>query len=246
MNKSKEALVITIIQDDTWRRRSAIDGTGSNTVGLREVELRSMSLRNLLGLHPSSPELAQHLSLLSIQTQTPQIKSYPDAVYFNYFGIGLSLLFSPENGYKLTTGLKSHELDNDKLVLESIYIYNVPPRNASHLRSTASAETAYSTYPDFPLVLVLSTDMRDKDGTRPPKLNVLADTSGKDFVLALGEPDRKGGGAGPSSGSIGIWCEWSKDGVMVEFGGEEAKGPQAWEQGKDAVWKIITIFSPTR
>ena len=97
-------------------------------------------------------------------------------------------------------------------------------------------------------MLVLTADIRDKDGTpitRPSELSVLADTSGKDFVQALGEPDRKGGGAGPSSGSIGIWCEWSKDGVMVEFGGDEAKGPQAWERGKDAAWKIITIFSPT-
>ena len=213
----------------------------------------SESLRDLLGLHPSSPVLAQHLIPLSTQTPIPQIKSYPDAVYFNYFSIGLSLLFSPENGYKLTTGLKLHELDNDKLVLESIYIYNIPPRDAqtTHPRSKGTsshtAETAYSTYPDFPLALVLTADARDKDGTlpRPTKLNVLADTSGKDFVQALGEPDRKGGGAGPSSGSIGIWCEWSKDGVMVEFGGDEAKGPQAWERGKDAVWKIMTIFSPT-
>ena len=209
----------------------------------------SMTLRDLLGLHPSSPELTQHLTLLSAPTPIPQIKSYPDAVYFSYFSIGLSLLFSPQNGYKLTTGLKSHELDTDKLVLESIYIYNVPPKNASHPpTSSHTAETAYATYPDLPLALALIADARDKDGKhipRPPKLDVLADTSGKDFVQALGEPDRKGGGAGPSSGSIGIWCEWSKDGIMVEFGGDEAKGPQAWERGKDAVWKIITIFSPT-
>jgi len=131
-------------------------------------------------------------------------------------------------------------------VLESIYVYNIPPKNASHPRTTA--ETAYATYPHFPLALALIADVRDKDGKpipRPPNLDVLADTSGKDFVQALGEPDRKGGGAGPSSGSIGIWCEWPKDGIMVEFGGDEAKGPQAWERGKDAVWKIITIFSPT-
>ena len=69
--------------------------------------------------------------------------------------------------------------------------------------------------------------------------------TGKDFVKVLGEPDRKGGGAGPSSGSIGIWCEWSKDGLMVEFGGDEARGPQAWERGKDEVWKVITLFPPT-
>jgi hypothetical protein len=211
-----------------------------------------MTLRDLLGLHPSSPELTQHLTLLSTPTPTPQIKSYSDAVYFNYFSLGLSLLFSPQNGYKLTTGLELHELDNNKLVLESIYIYNIPPKNTSHSRSKGAsphtAETAYATYPDLPLALAFITDASDKDGIRiprPPKLDVFADTSGKDFVQALGEPDRKGGGAGPSSGSIGIWCEWSKDGIMVEFGGDEAKGPQAWERGKDAIWKIITIFSPT-
>jgi len=32
---------------------------------------------------------------------------------------------------------------------------------------------------------------------------------------------------------------------MVEFGGDEARGPQAWERGKDAIWKVITLFSQT-
>lgn len=210
-----------------------------------------MTPRELLGLHPSSPELAQYISLLSTPTPTPQIKSYPDAVYFNYFDLGLSLQFLPEKGYKPTAGLQLHELDNHKLVLDSIYIYNFPPKNSSCPQSGTSshaAEKAYSIYPNLPLALALIGDTRQKDGIpipRPPKLDILSDTSGKDFVQALGEPNRKGGGAGPSSGSIGIWCEWSRHGIMVEFGGDEAKGPQAWERGKDAVWKIITIFSPT-
>jgi len=80
---------------------------------------------------------------------------------------------------------------------------------------------------------------------RRPTIEVHLGMSGKDFVEALLEPDRKGGGTGPSSGSIGIWCEWLKDGIMVEFGGDEAKGPHAWDQGKDAIWKIITLFAPT-
>ena len=66
----------------------------------------------------------------------------------------------------------------------------------------------------------------------------------QELVSVLGEPDRKGGGAGPSTGSIGIWCEWSKDGLMIEFGGDDARGPGAWERGKDAVWKVITLFQP--
>lgn len=195
-----------------------------------------MTPRDWLGLHPSSPQL-------TFLTPAPQIKSYPDAVYFNYFTLGLSLLFSPQNGYKPITNLKLHELEDDNLVLESIYIYNAPHKDAR-----SNAENAYSTYSYLPLALVLTAEVKDKDGkpvSRPFKLDVLADSSGKDFVQTLGEPDRKGGGTGPSSGSIGIWCEWTRDGIMVEFGGDEARGPQAWERGKDAIWKIITIFPPT-
>jgi len=70
--------------------------------------------------------------------------------------------------------------------------------------------------------------------------------TGKDFVAALGEPDRKGGGSGPSSGSIGIWVEWTRDGLMVEFGGDDSRGPQAWERGKDALWRVISVFSPKK
>jgi len=143
-------------------------------------------------------------------------------------------------------------LKNEKLALDNIYLYNVPTNKQSDARSKGTsaraAELAFSTYPVSPLELRITPQIKDKDGkvlSRPPKVDVHADTSGKDFVQTLGEPDRKGGGAGPSSGSIGIWCEWSKDGVMIEFGGDEAKGPQAWERGKDAIWKIITIFPPS-
>jgi len=45
-------------------------------------------------------------------------------------------------------------------------------------------------------------------------------------------------------GSINIWCEWTKLGLMVEFGGEKVLGPNAWEEGKDAPWKVVTIFEP--
>jgi len=67
-------------------------------------------------------------------------------------------------------------------------------------------------------------------------------TTGKDFVAYFGEPTRKGGGGGPAGGSIGIWCEWTDAGIMVEFGGDEAGGLQAWEKGKDATWAVLTFF----
>jgi len=94
----------------------------------------------------------------------------------------------------------------------------------------------------LPFELAITPDANSDSSTRPPNVEIKQQSTGKDFVRCLGEPDRKGGGAGPLSGSIGIWCEWSRDGVMVEFGGDEARGPQAWERGKDAVWKVITLF----
>lgn len=213
------------------------------------------SITTLLGAGPASAGLRDFIASLSSQAGCPQavepeVKSYSDAVYLNYYTIGLSLLFAPQNGYKPTTGLKLADLAADKLLLDSIYVYNIPQQSAERTKGTSAraAERAYATYPAFPLALPIKPDAKDKDGkplTRPDRLDVGASTSGKEFVHALGEPDRKGGGAGPSSGSIGIWCEWSKDGVMVEFGGDEAKGPQAWERGKDAVWKIVTVFSPS-
>jgi hypothetical protein len=208
---------------------------------------------NLLGERPSSKRLLDYISSLSTSESTiPEVKSYHDAVYFNYYFLGLSLLFSPKSGYKPDTGLKREDLRDDDLILDSIDIYNVPKPISSLSGGGAKlprlAELAFSTYPISPLVLSLATQTFPKEGetttTRPSSFDVFPTTSGKDFVAALGEPDRKGGGAGPSSGSIGIWCEWSKDGIMVEFGGDDARGPQAWERGKDAVWRVITLFTP--
>ena len=211
------------------------------------------SPNNFLGDHPSSQRLAEYInslaSLVSSPSATiPEVKSYSDAVYFNYYAIGLSLLFSPQNGYKPTTGLIRDRLQVDNLILDSVDIYNVP-KLVSSLPEAAKmprmAELAFTSYPISPLVLPLVDQFSEKSepsNIRPTTFDVQPNTSGKDFVATIVEPDRKGGGAGPSSGSIGIWCEWSKQGIMVEFGGQEARGPQAWERGKDAVWRVITVF----
>ncbi|KAJ6621591.1 hypothetical protein B0H10DRAFT_2016560 [Mycena sp. CBHHK59/15] len=215
--------------------------------------MSSSNVQDLLGVHPSSDTLAQYISTLcklaALGTVDPEVKSYSDAVYFNYFALGLSLLFSPKNGYKPATGLARSGLRDGDLVLEGLDFYNIPKPKLSDPKtkgtSSRKAELAFSTHPASPIRLALTADLKDKDGkvlSRLPHLEVRPETTGKDFVECMGEPDRKGGGAGPSSGSIGIWCEWTRDGVMVEFGGDEAKGPQAWERGKDAVWKVVTVF----
>lgn len=209
-------------------------------------------MKDLLGLKPSAPAIVQFIESLAEATNSPSskapdVKSYPDAAYLNYYRLGISLLFVPRDGYKPETGLKLDDLQHDNLTLDSIDIYNVPkgkPDDNSKSKSSRS-ELAFATFPMLPITLPIAAQMEGKDGTlieRPSQLDITSETSGKDFVKAFGEPSRKGGGTGPSSGSINIWCEWSSDGVMVEFGGPQATGPHAWDSGKDATWKVITLF----
>ncbi|KAK1228628.1 hypothetical protein PQX77_008222 [Marasmius sp. AFHP31] len=208
----------------------------------------SIDLKSLFGVNPQSEALSGYLKLLSgsSQDRVPEVKSYPDAVYLNYFKLGLSLLFKPIQGYKPKMGLTRADLEEEKLLLDGIDIYNTPPTTDS--KSTRkTAELAFSDHPISPIILKLDGEAKDKDGkdlSRPSEFSVQRDSAGKDFVGSFGEPSRKGGGSGPSSGSIGIWCEWSRDGVLVEFGGSESRGPQAWERGKDAVWRVLSLFPP--
>lgn len=205
-------------------------------------------MQDLLGLNPFSIAISQHIETVAETkkascSRTPEVKSYSDAVYFNYYPLGISLLFIPQNGYKPKTGLKLNELRQDDLTLDSIDLYNVPTNKSK----TSRSELTFTTFPISPVVFPITNQAKDKDEKpieRPSQLEIMPETTGKEFVQALGEPDRKGGGTGPSSGSIDIWCEWTKDGIMVEFGGSQAKGPNVWETGKDAVWKVVTLFRP--
>ncbi|KIJ68601.1 hypothetical protein HYDPIDRAFT_106812 [Hydnomerulius pinastri MD-312] len=209
------------------------------------------NLKDLLSCPPSADKLSEYLQSISglvpaSSALIPEVKSYSDIVYFNYFKLGISLQFSPCNGYKPSTGLKREQLKDDCLQLDAIDVYNVPPVKPSKTGgSSRTAELAFSTHPLSPLkISPEGTSSSSAESSGPSVISIATDTTGKDLVGWLGEPSRKGGGAGPSSGSIGIWCEWSKEGIMIEFGGDEARGPQAWERGKDAVWRVVTIFRP--
>jgi hypothetical protein len=175
--------------------------------------------------------LAEVASSAGVALSEPEVKAYPDTVYFNYYTLGISLTFLPSGG-RTTTSLKFETLS-----LDGIDIYNTSKE------ARPSKGKTYSQFPLLPVKLTASPVERNTDSTSNV-FELKAGTTGQDLVGALGEPTRKGGGAGPSSGSISIWCEWSKLGVMVEFGGDEARGPQAWERGKDAVWKVVTLFPP--
>ncbi|KAG1716007.1 hypothetical protein ID866_1172 [Astraeus odoratus] len=205
-----------------------------------------IGIQDLLGSTPSADSITNYLSYISrkisaVDALVPEVKAYPDMVYFNYYKLGISFQFAPREGYKPATGLKRNELRDDRLSLECIDVYNGTWASPSNETSPRTTQPTFSSYPSFPLQIPLEASSGNKE-SRPPFISIATNTTGKEFVSWLGEPSRKGGGVGPSSGSINIWCEWSRDGIMVEFGGEEARGPRAWERGKDAMWKVITLF----
>ena len=203
-------------------------------------------IKTLFGLSPTSQNVEEYTSSLSLlanagNNDKAQVKAYPDAVFVNYYALGCSFEYRLTNGYKSPSNVQSiADLQTNDLALDKIDIYNSPyedgESNTAQKTKLSKTAPAFAKYPSLPLAITFSHE--------PKSISVTTESTGKDFVAALGEPDRKGGGAGPSSGSINIWCEWAKEGVMVEFGGRDARGPKAWENGKDAKWKVISFYPP--
>lgn len=204
-------------------------------------------MQQLIGLKASSKQLWDTVNSTSERSDHGRtIKVYPDCAYYNYHRIGMSLMFKPTLGYKLSANAAETSLDLDKLILDGIDIFNAidgtnPPKTANK---------AYLPFPRLPIEVHLSPPSPPAVATSgnpepPPILSTFlleTSTTGKDLVSVLGEPTRKGGGGGPSSGSIAIWCDWARHGVMVEFGGPDSIGPKAWESGKDARWAILSLY----
>ena len=178
-----------------------------------------MSFIGLLGSNPESEGIQKWISSLqNIQGGTPlkpDIKVFQELVYHSYPNLGLSLEY-----------LKTAE----RITLDAIHIYN---RHGQH---GENADGTFNGYLDLPITL-----SRGDDPNRI-SISVASGMTAKEFVEALGEPSRKGGGQGPSSGSINIWCDWTNIGLMVEFGGSIARGPDAWDQGREAIWKELTFY----
>lgn len=198
-----------------------------------------IDLHPLLGLSPASSRLRTHLLHLS-QLQVvpePTIKSFSDSVYFSYYPLGLSLVFQPTSkSYKLKGGLTRAELDDSQLKLVSIDIYNheahhEAPKSKTPLQSTSTKPT-FSAFPCYP---ILALHAAAAPPYEPQQFSITPESVGKDFTTTLGEADRKGGG----EGSMGIWTEWTSLGILVEFA---AAGLEAWNQGGESKWRIITVF----
>lgn len=225
-----------------------------------DTELKGIDLHKFLGFKPNSKRLLEQLNNLILnktittnnneqdnndKTLEPKIKSFSDSVYFNYFHLGISLVFEPIKPYKPKLNLTRLELKEEELKLISIDLYNheanlEPPNKSNNSNSnsnnnnsrTSSSKPTFSPFPSYPISITYPSI---KEPFLPLNFLITHETTGKDFTQALGEPDRKGGG----EGSIGIWVEWTSNGLLVEFA---SGGLQAWEKGGEAVWRVITIF----
>lgn len=85
------------------------------------------------------------------------------------------------------------------------------------------------------------------------EITIKHNSRGKDLVNDLGEPQRKGGGAGDRSGPA-VWMEWnlqlkSASGLgrefkmQIELAGAAARGADRWnaERAGTCNWAVITI-----
>ncbi|GAA5872416.1 hypothetical protein JCM1840_006057 [Sporobolomyces johnsonii] len=199
------------------------------------------SLHPLIGLSPTSTRLSSFLSSLSPSPADPlpppQIASYPDIVYYNYHPLGLSLSFEPRPPYRPTYGITTRErLDEHLLTLVAIDVYNHEARLDDPKQRDKSQPTTKPEYEPFPAYPILISHAPPSSASEPAVFSLTPTTTGAQLVAALGEPSRKGGG---TTAGVGIWTEWTPDGVMVEWA---SGGLEAWEKGAGAVWRVLSVF----
>ncbi|WWC87599.1 uncharacterized protein L201_002489 [Kwoniella dendrophila CBS 6074] len=203
--------------------------------------LYSSDLVPLFSQPSSSSTITSYLNALTSDSSIPEpeIKTYTDAIYHNYYSLGLSLCFDPSKG------------------LESVDIYNPSP-NPPPKRLNQKPSPVYSTPPG--IVLNFTSDTitlpPKKEGEQPLNIprsenfKLVKGKTGRDLVSHLGEPSRKGAG-----GWTGLWLEWSsvplkasipngekevKIGIMVELrdpGANELLTEEGRKKGMGGVWE---------
>lgn len=151
------------------------------------------------------------------------IESYPDVVYFSLPKQGISYLFEPTGGYRPKYSQTFDQLDKDKLCIASVDLYNVPSSQSSSKRKQTSTRIQFDTLSVLPVTF---------DFSNFENINITADTTAKELVDKLGEPDRKGS-------SDGLWIEWENLGLHVEFG-----LTKDWDTLQKDTWTRINLFKP--
>ncbi|KAJ1025017.1 hypothetical protein NDA18_004303 [Ustilago nuda] len=199
------------------------------------------TLDDFARLLASSPAQSQIQALLGHAVSNrleAEVKAYPDVVYHNYRSIGLSLQFEASS-----PGMNASKMGSDDLCLAAIDIYS------------ANEDKSWTCFPMLPLQI---DALRDDSASEQVKATITQAITAKDLVSSLGEPQRKGGGAGPPS-CPAAWMEWSlkldrsnsneSDPItlQIELAGAGARGADRWnaERAGNCKWAVITV-SPHR
>ena len=149
--------------------------------------------RSLLGNSPTAEPLLDYLKQLadltaSKEIPTPEIKSYSDALYKNYYPLGLSLMFIDKNNSKSIKGI---DPNSESLVLDGIDVYNsIQGEEKADTKGSSTSAREYATYPAKLILHLLPGTINDKP--RPAELAIEPSMTGKELLLNLGEPDKKG------------------------------------------------------
>ncbi|TKY89597.1 hypothetical protein EX895_001382 [Sporisorium graminicola] len=166
----------------------------------------------------------------SATTVEAEIKAYPDVVYHNYRALGLSLQYEA-----ITPGTDASKCSPQDLRLAAIDIYS------------GLDDKKWTCFPALPLSMHVTRSEAE--------VSINHDSKGRDLINELGEPQRKGGGAGDRSGPA-VWMEWSLQlkspsdlgarrefKMQIELAGAAARGADRWnaERAGTCNWAVITI-----
>lgn len=217
-------------------------------------------LQPLLGLGPGDETLKLALSaLFPGRSLEPDTKAYPDAVYQNYYALGLSLCFEPVSA------------SSKEFRCVTVDVFNTASPGAG--TSAGGRKPKGPTYAETSLPLVL--EFAEKEIVLPPRkpgesemrlpreqrVEVAKNTTGREIVRSLGEPSRKGSGSW-----VGVWLEWNQVGlvragervdvgIMLELNdpkGADAPSQEQMKQGMGGLWDMaagwrwggIKVFKP--
>ncbi|KAG0654526.1 hypothetical protein C6P46_001606 [Rhodotorula mucilaginosa] len=207
-------------------------------------------LSSFLGQPPfsstSSALLSQLASTLAQPPADPIVKAYSDIVYLNYHSLGLSLSFEPSGGYKPGRGTDLDEVRNEgsngRLTCSGVDVYNHEDEEEDEgakkdgpPRKRKGPGAHYAPFPRYPILLPAPGS--PNSDSKPTPFPLEPSTIGKTLVSHYGEPSRKGGGE--SGTSMGVWTEWTPEGIMVEW---RSSGLGAWEKGGEAKWSVVSLF----
>ncbi|GAA5847861.1 hypothetical protein JCM9279_006670 [Rhodotorula babjevae] len=230
-------------------------------------------LHALLGLSPSSPQLAAFLSNLeprSSPAPPPEVKAYSDIVYLNYRHIGLSLSFEPLAPFRPSSSSTLDDLCRQgaqgRLKCSGIDLYNhddaarAPVADDKKNKAPRQrAEDRWEPFPAYPVLLPASTSPSSSpapsstaskpapDGAPPapvPQPHLpFPLESSTTGAALLSHLGEPTRKGGGSASTPGVGI-WTEWTPHGVMVEWASSGLGAWEKGGESTWRCLSVFEP--